>query len=122
LRSAIEKVKERKRVNAKAAKAAAKADVEDEKAEAARLQPVIKREVRPSVLAKVRLVAMDKMYGNSEEEITKLSGIAAALEGKGHLVKIECWDHDDLLENYLQRLIIDHNIGHKKRPLPNRIN
>ena len=32
-RSALEKVKERKRVNAKAAKAAAKADVEDQKAE-----------------------------------------------------------------------------------------
>ena len=42
---------------------------------------------------------MDKMYGKSEEEINKLPGIAAALEGKEHLVKIECWDHDDLLED-----------------------
>jgi|AntAceMinimDraft_5_1070358.scaffolds.fasta_scaffold171782_1 hypothetical protein len=63
---------------------------------------------------------MVEMYRKSEEGTTKLPGIAAALEGKWNLVKIECWDDGDLLEDFLHRLKTDHNIGQKKTPKRDR--
>jgi len=84
------------------------------------LQPFIKRKVLPSLVATMRRVAMVKMFGKPDEEITQLPGIAAALERKGHCVEIEYWDHEDLHDDYLQRLKNDHLIGQKNTPKRDR--